>query len=103
LFPTRLGYRDLGLKLTKLEEDRSPWLKQPPMVEEKRHEKARDPIKSLIEEALMRQRNEMMENFTHILQQLSRITEAPSTRSHFGGVEPFKVQVNFDIPYLRAR
>jgi hypothetical protein len=34
------------------------------MVEEKRDDRARDPFKMLLEEALMRQRNEMMDNFT---------------------------------------
>jgi hypothetical protein len=29
--------------------------------------------------------------------------EAPSTKSHFGGVTPFKVQVNFDIPLFEGQ
>jgi hypothetical protein len=29
--------------------------------------------------------------------------EAPSTNSHFGGVTPFKVQVNFDIPLFEGQ
>jgi hypothetical protein len=37
------------------------------MAEEKRDEGVGDPIKLLLEEALMRQRNEMMDNFSQIL------------------------------------
>jgi hypothetical protein len=29
--------------------------------------------------------------------------EAPSTNSHFRGVTPFKVQVNFDIPLFEGQ
>jgi hypothetical protein len=29
--------------------------------------------------------------------------EAPSINSHFGGVTPFKVQVNFDIPLFEGQ
>jgi hypothetical protein len=39
---------------------------------------------------------EMMDNFSHILQCMS-IKVASSTRNHFGGTFPFKIQVNFDI------
>jgi hypothetical protein len=28
--------------------------------------------------------------------------ETPSTSNHFGGVTPFKVQVNFDIPLFEG-
>jgi hypothetical protein len=31
------------------------------------------------------------------------VGEAPSTRNHFGGVTPFKVQVNFDIPLFEGQ
>jgi hypothetical protein len=39
----------------------------------------------------------MMDNFTQILRRLVTTAKESSTRSHFGGVTPFKVQVNFDI------
>jgi hypothetical protein len=39
----------------------------------------------------------MTENFSHILQRLSIKTRAYSSRNHFGGTSPFKVQVNFYI------
>jgi hypothetical protein len=45
----------------------------------------------------MHQRDEMMENFSHILQRLSIETGAYSSRGHFGGTFPLKVKVNFDI------
>jgi hypothetical protein len=48
----------------------------------------------LLEEALVRQRNEMMDNFAQILRQLP-IGDASSSSGH---ATPFKVQVNFVIP-----
>jgi hypothetical protein len=45
----------------------------------------------------------MMENFSHILQRLSIETCAYSSRKHFGGTSPFKVQVNFDIPVFEGK
>jgi hypothetical protein len=51
----------------------------------------------MLEQALTRQRDEMMENFSHILQRLSIETCASSSSDHFGSTSPFKVQVNFDI------
>jgi hypothetical protein len=44
----------------------------------------------------------MMDNFTQILRWFPTETEAPSTKSHFGGTIPFKVQVNFDIPLFEG-
>jgi hypothetical protein len=45
----------------------------------------------------VRQRDEMMDNFAHILQCLSIETGTYSSSVHFRGTSPFKVQVNFDI------
>jgi hypothetical protein len=45
----------------------------------------------------MQQRDEMMENFAHILKCLPIASGAYSSRNHFGGTLTFKVQVNFDI------
>jgi hypothetical protein len=42
--------------------------KKPSMVEEKKNDGADDSINLLLEQALTRQRDEMMENFSHILQ-----------------------------------
>ena len=68
--PTRKGYKELGIDLVETLQDqpRKSWW--PPMGEEKKDEGAEDPIKMLLEEALEKQRNAMMDNFTQILQQL---------------------------------
>jgi hypothetical protein len=62
-----------------------------------------DSINLLLEQALARQRDKMMENFAHILQRLSIATGTSSSSGDFGGTSPFKVQVNFNIPVLRVR
>jgi hypothetical protein len=67
------------------------------MAEEKKNDGANNPINLLLVQALMRQRDEMMENFSHILKRLSLASGASSSRGHFGGTSPFNVQVNFDI------
>ena len=70
--------------------------------QEKRDDETRDPIKMLLEESLVRQRNEMMDNFTQILLRMPTTETSPSTSSNFGGATPFKVQVNFDIPLFEG-
>jgi hypothetical protein len=40
----------------------------------------------------------MMDIFSQILQRMSKTTYASSSSGNFGGVAPFKVQINFDIP-----
>jgi hypothetical protein len=47
-----------------------------------------------LKEELAQQRNETMDNFAQILRQLPT-GEASSSRGH---ANPFKVQLNFDIP-----
>jgi hypothetical protein len=71
--------------------------KKPSMVDEKKNDGAKDSINLLLERALMQQRDEMMENFSHILQCLPIKIGTYSSRDHFGGTSPFKVQVNFYI------
>lgn len=44
----------------------------------------------------------MMDKFSHILQWMPT-GDASSSRSHFGGTAPFKVQVNFDIPIIEVQ
>jgi hypothetical protein len=51
----------------------------------------------LLEEYLTRKRDEMMEIFFQILQWLLTTVDTYSSRNHFGGIAPFKVQVNFYI------
>jgi hypothetical protein len=45
----------------------------------------------------------MMENFSHILQCLSITAGTSSSRGHFGGTSPFKVQFNFYIPIFEGQ
>ncbi len=71
------------------------------MAKEKKDEGARDPIKILLEEALERQRNAMIDRFAQILRRLPT-SDASSSSSHSGGTTPFKVQVNFDIPIFEG-
>jgi hypothetical protein len=101
--PMRSEYSKLGLELVSLEENHSLTPKKPSMEEEKKNDGADDPINMLLEQALMRQRDEMMENFSHILQRLSIATDASSSSDHFGSTSPFKVQVNFDIPIFEGQ
>jgi hypothetical protein len=94
---TRYGYRKLGLDLVSLEENQSSTPKKPSIAEEKKNDRGRDSINLLLEQALTRQRDKMMENSTHILQRFSITTGTSSSGGHFRVTSPFKVQVNFDI------
>jgi len=99
----RFEYSKLGLKLVSLEYNRSHTPKKPSMAEKKKNERADDPINLLLEQVLMRQRDEMMENFSHIVQCLLIASGASSSSGHLGGTSPFKVQVNFDIPVFEGQ
>jgi hypothetical protein len=101
--PTWSEYSKLGLELVSLEENHSRTPKKPSMAEEKKNDGVEDSINLLLEQALMRQRDKMMENFEHILQHLSIATCTSSSSGHFGGTSPFKVQVNFDIPIFEGQ
>jgi hypothetical protein len=59
--PTRSRYRELGLELVSLEDNRSHQPKWPPMAEEKIDDEAGDPIGLLLEKALAQYRNDMKE------------------------------------------
>jgi hypothetical protein len=50
--PTRSRYKELGLELVSLEDNKSHLPKKPTMVEEKRHDGVGYPIKLLLEESL---------------------------------------------------
>jgi hypothetical protein len=65
--PTRSEYKEMGLELVYLEDKISRTPKQPLMVGEKKYEGTGYPFKLLIEEALMQQRNDMMDSFMQIL------------------------------------
>jgi hypothetical protein len=96
--PTRLGYKELGLEVVEPLQYHPRLSRQPPEAEEKRDSGARDPFKLLLEEALVRQRNEMMDNFAQILRRMPTSNASSST----GHVALFKVQVNFDIPLFEG-
>ena len=87
----------LGLDLVEPLQDQPHKPRQRPMGDEKKDEGTEYPIKILLEEALEKQRNTMMDNFAQILQRLPT-SDASASSSHSGGATPFKVQVNFDIP-----
>jgi hypothetical protein len=73
------------------------------MVEEKINDGENYYINLLLEQALTRQRDKTMENFVQILRCLPITTRASSSRIHFGGTTPFKVQFNFDIPVFEGQ
>jgi hypothetical protein len=95
--PTRSEYIKLGLDIVSLEENHSHTPKKPSMVEENKNDRADEHINLLLEQDLMRQRDEMMKNFSHILQCLPIESSAYSSSGHFRGTSPFKVQFIFDI------
>eukprot|EP00253_Pinus_taeda_P021507 PITA_21507 len=98
----RSVYKELGLELVKPLQDQLRKSRRPPMVDEKKDEGAGDPIKILLEEALERQRNMMMDNFAQILQRLPR-GNASNSNNYFRNTTPFKVQVNFEIPIFESK
>jgi hypothetical protein len=65
---------------------------------EKKYDGTRDPFKMLLKESLTQQRNDMMDIFVQILQWLP----TGNTSSSSGGVAPFKIQINFDIPIFEG-
>jgi len=66
------------------------------MVEENKDEGVADTFKILLEEALERLRNTMMENFDQILRGMPAC-HASSSGCHSRGSTPFKVRLNFGI------
>jgi hypothetical protein len=96
--PIRSGYIELGLELVSLEEKLSFQSKRPPMVEEQIDEGVGDPINLLLMDVLAKHRKTMMNHFSQILQMLLTTTKEYLSSCHFGGITPFKVQVNFNIP-----
>jgi hypothetical protein len=66
----RSGYKKLGINLVSLEEKIYRMPKRPLMVGEKKYDGTRDPFKMLLEEALMQQRNKMIDSFMQILWQI---------------------------------
>jgi hypothetical protein len=101
--PSSFEYSKLGLDLFSLEYNLSYMPKKPSMEEEKKNDGADDSINLLLEKAPTRQMDEMMENFSHILQCLPIETCTYSSKNYFGSTSPFKVQLNFDIPVFEGQ
>jgi hypothetical protein len=97
--PMILEYKELGLEVVSLEDKISRTPKRPLMARENKYDGTGDPFKLLIKEALMQQRNEMMDSFTQILQLLTTGDASSSS----GGATPFKVQINFIFLYLKVK
>ena len=100
--PMRSGYKELGLELVEPLQNQPCKSRRPPMADEKKDEGAGDPIKILLEEALERQRNVMMDSFSQILQRLPK-SDASAPSSYSGNATSFKVQVNFEIPIFEGQ
>jgi hypothetical protein len=97
--PMMSEYKELGLELVSLEEKSSHTPKIPLMAREKKDDGIGDPFKLFIEESLTQQRNVMMDSFSQILRWLPTGDASSSN----GGVAPFKVQINFDIPIFEGQ
>jgi hypothetical protein len=98
MFPMRSGYKELGLELVSLKEKRSCTPKKPPMARENKDDETWDPFKLFLKEALVQQRNAMMDNFTQILRRLPTGDRSSSSR----GTSLFNVHINFDIPIFEG-
>ena len=92
---------ELGLELVEPLQDQPGKSRWPPMEDEKKDKGIGDPIKILLEEALERQRNAMMDSFAQILQRLPR-SDTSASNSYSGNAMPFKVHVNFEIPIFEG-
>ena len=72
------------------------------MADENKDKGVEDPIKILLEETLEQQRNAMMDKFSQILQRLP-MGNTSTSNSYSGSTNPFKVQVNFEIPIFEGQ
>jgi hypothetical protein len=96
--PTRSGYKELGLKIASLEEKISHTPERPLMAGERKDDGTRYPLKMLLEEVPLQQRNGMMDSFAKILWCLP----TDDTSSSNIGVVPFKVQIHIEIPIFEG-
>jgi hypothetical protein len=74
-----------------------PWWKKIKMTEQD------DSINLLLEQALTRQRDKMMENFSHILQRLPITTGASSSRTTLEAPLLSRYKLILIFPYLKDR
>jgi hypothetical protein len=101
--PMRSEYSKLGLELVSLEDNLSRTPKKPSMAEENKNDGAYDSINLLLEQALMRQRDEMMENFSHILQCLSIKQTHLHQATTLEAPHLSRYKLIFIFPYLKVR
>jgi hypothetical protein len=99
----RSKFRKFGLDIIYLDENISHTPSKPSIEEENKNDSLEDSINLFLEKALMRQRDEIMKNFSNILQRMSIEKFASLSSDHFGSTSPFNLQVNFDIPIFEGR
>jgi hypothetical protein len=99
----RSKFRNFGLEIIYLDENLSHRPCKPSIEEENKNDTEEDSINLLFEQALTRHRDEIMTNFSNILQRMSKENFASLSSDHFGSISPFKVRVNLAFPYLKAR
>jgi hypothetical protein len=81
----------LALELVSFEDNHSHTTNKPSISTENKDDKAKYSINMFLEQDITQQRDEMMDNFTQILQRLLIATRTSSSSVHFGGKTPFKV------------
>jgi hypothetical protein len=100
---TRSEYRKFGLKIVSLKDNHSHTSKKPSMAEEKKNDGADDPISLLLEQALTRQRDEMMDNFSHIFQCLLIASGASSSSATLETPRLLRYRSILIFLYLKVR
>ena len=73
------------------------------MTEETNNRHATDEREQLIEKELAHQWTEMFTQFSEILMRVIANSGESSMRYHFDKINPFKVQMNLDIPNLEGK
>ena len=73
------------------------------MAEKNKNGGEKDSINLLLEQALMRQRDKMIENFAHFIQRLSIVTDTSSSSSHLEEPLPSRYKLILIFPYLKVR
>ena len=94
------AYQRLGLGTRDLS-DYLPLRRTRSQVEKQQIDGMDESLKTMMEEALNKQCEEMMKQFSEILGK--REAQASPSNAKFGGQTPFKVQVNFDIPTFQGK
>jgi hypothetical protein len=77
--------------------------KKPSMVEENKNDGADDSINMFLEQALTRERDKMMENFSQILQRFSIETCPSSSKATLEAPLLSRYRLILIFPYLKVR